>query len=92
MAYVIAQPCIDVKDTACVDACPVDCIHPGKKEADFEGAPHSILIRWSASTAERAFRCARCRRFMPGMTCPTSGRSIRRRTPRILGGSSLVEV
>src|SRR6185437_1041059 len=35
MAYVIAEPCIGVKDTACVYACPVDCIHPGKNEADF---------------------------------------------------------
>ena len=26
MAYVIAEPCIGTKDTACVDACPVDCI------------------------------------------------------------------
>jgi len=30
MAYVIAEPCIGTKDTACVDACPVDCIHPKK--------------------------------------------------------------
>ena len=30
MAYVIAEPCIGVKDTGCVDACPVDCIHPKK--------------------------------------------------------------
>ena len=28
MTYVIALPCIDVKDKACVDVCPVDCIHP----------------------------------------------------------------
>ena len=28
MTYIIAQPCIDVKDKACVDVCPVDCIHP----------------------------------------------------------------
>jgi NAD-dependent dihydropyrimidine dehydrogenase PreA subunit len=35
MAYVIAEPCINVKDTACVDVCPVDCIHPRKDEADF---------------------------------------------------------
>ena len=35
MAYVIAEPCINVKDTACVDACPVDCIHPRKDEDDF---------------------------------------------------------
>ena len=36
MAYVIAEPCIGVKDTACVDACPVDCIHPRRDEASFE--------------------------------------------------------
>jgi len=27
MPYVIAEPCIGVKDKACVDVCPVDCIH-----------------------------------------------------------------
>ena len=36
MAYVIAEPCIGTKDTACVDACPVDCIHPKKDNPDFE--------------------------------------------------------
>ena len=35
MAYVIAEPCIGTKDTACVDACPVDCIHPKKDEDGF---------------------------------------------------------
>jgi NAD-dependent dihydropyrimidine dehydrogenase PreA subunit len=35
MAYVIAEPCIGTKDTACVDACPVDCIHPKKDEPTF---------------------------------------------------------
>jgi len=38
VAYVIAEPCIGVKDTACVDACPVDCIHPRKDEPGFEEA------------------------------------------------------
>ena len=38
MAYVIAEPCIGVKDTACVTACPVDCIHPRKDQSDFEAA------------------------------------------------------
>ena len=38
MAYVIAEPCIGTKDTACVDACPVDCIHPKKDEPGFEAA------------------------------------------------------
>lgn len=27
MTYVIAEPCIDVKDKACVQVCPMDCIH-----------------------------------------------------------------
>ena len=27
MAYVIAEPCLGVKDKACVDVCPMDCIH-----------------------------------------------------------------
>lgn len=27
MAYVIAEPCIATCDQACVEACPVDCIH-----------------------------------------------------------------
>ena len=35
MAYVIAEPCIGTKDTACVDVCPVDCIHPRKDEPQF---------------------------------------------------------
>ena len=38
MAYVIAEPCIGVNDTACVDACPADCIHPRKDAAGFENA------------------------------------------------------
>ncbi|MGO1315444.1 MAG: ferredoxin [Cellulomonadaceae bacterium] len=31
MTYVIAQPCVDVKDKACVEECPVDCIYEGKR-------------------------------------------------------------
>jgi NAD-dependent dihydropyrimidine dehydrogenase PreA subunit len=43
MAYVIAEPCIGVKDTACVDVCPVDCIHPRKDEGGFAGAPQLYI-------------------------------------------------
>jgi NAD-dependent dihydropyrimidine dehydrogenase PreA subunit len=35
MAYYIVEPCIDIKDKACVEVCPVDCIHP----TDGEGEP-----------------------------------------------------
>jgi NAD-dependent dihydropyrimidine dehydrogenase PreA subunit len=27
MTYIVAAPCIDIKDRSCVDVCPVDCIH-----------------------------------------------------------------
>ena len=35
MPFVITDPCIGTKDSACVDVCPVDCIHPRKDEAEF---------------------------------------------------------
>lgn len=38
MSYYIAEPCIGTKDTACVEVCPVDCIHPTKDEDKFEEA------------------------------------------------------
>ncbi len=36
MAFIITEPCLSVKDTACVDSCPVDCIHPRSDEKEFE--------------------------------------------------------
>ena len=36
MPFIITDPCIGTKDTACVDVCPVDCIHPRKDEPEFE--------------------------------------------------------
>src|SRR3972149_5595503 len=30
MPYIIAEPCIGVKDKACVEVCPVDCIYEGE--------------------------------------------------------------
>ena len=31
MAHVITSACIDCKDGACVQACPVDCIYEGRR-------------------------------------------------------------
>ncbi|MBO1332499.1 ferredoxin family protein [Streptomyces sp. VRA16 Mangrove soil] len=31
MTYVIAQPCVDIKDRACLAECPVDCIYEGER-------------------------------------------------------------
>ena len=62
MAYIIAEPCIGTKDTACVDACPVDCIHP-KKDTQYEdGRPgfdavdqsaRFLTLHWNDSTSLR---------------------------------------
>lgn len=43
MAYVIAKPCIGVKDTACVVICPVDCIHPKQDDPKFAAADHLCI-------------------------------------------------
>jgi NAD-dependent dihydropyrimidine dehydrogenase PreA subunit len=41
--YVICEPCIGTKDSACVDVCPVDCIHPRKDEPEFESATQLFI-------------------------------------------------
>jgi NAD-dependent dihydropyrimidine dehydrogenase PreA subunit len=61
MTYVIAEPCVGVKDTACLDACPVDCIHPHKDEAEFASAPQLYI------DGENCICCAAC---VP--VCPVS--------------------
>lgn len=61
MAYVIAEPCIGTKDTACMDACPVDCIHP-RKDADGFATAQQLFI-----DAEICIDCACC---VPA--CPVS--------------------
>jgi len=32
MAFIICEPWVEVKDSACVDVCPVDCIHEGEDQ------------------------------------------------------------
>jgi NAD-dependent dihydropyrimidine dehydrogenase PreA subunit len=31
MTYVIVETCVDVKDKACIEECPVDCIYEGER-------------------------------------------------------------
>ena len=39
MSYIIAEPCVGTCDTACVEVCPVDCIHgPNDREGSGEEA------------------------------------------------------
>jgi NAD-dependent dihydropyrimidine dehydrogenase PreA subunit len=61
MAYVIAEPCTGAKDTACVDVCPVDCIHPRKDEPTFAGAEQLYI------DGENCICCGAC---VP--VCPVS--------------------
>lgn len=37
MPYIICDPCVGVCDTACVEVCPVDCIH-GPVDTEGSGA------------------------------------------------------
>ena len=32
MTYIIALPCVDVLDRACIEECPVDCIYEGERK------------------------------------------------------------
>jgi NAD-dependent dihydropyrimidine dehydrogenase PreA subunit len=33
MAFVVADPCVDVLDKSCMEQCPVDCIYQGDRMA-----------------------------------------------------------
>ena len=40
MTYVIAEPCIGVKDRGCVDVCPVDCIYEAEDQLYIHSGGH----------------------------------------------------
>src|SRR4051812_26770273 len=61
MPFIITDPCIETKDTACVDVCPVDCIHPRKDEAEFAQAAMLYIH------PEECIDCGAC---VPG--CPVA--------------------
>ncbi len=59
MAYVITDTC--TKDELCVEACPVNCIHPTKDDADFEAAAQLYI---------HPVECIDCGACVP--VCPTN--------------------
>jgi ferredoxin len=71
MAYVIAEPCIGVKDTACVDVCPVDAIHP---KSDEHGAPEAPQLYINPD------ECICCSMCVP--VCPVSAICAEEELPR----------
>ncbi len=59
MAYVITDTC--TKDELCIEACPVDCIHPKKGEPKFDEVKHLTI------DPEGCIDCGAC---VP--VCPTN--------------------
>lgn len=43
MPYIIAEPCIGVKDASCVDVCPVDCIHSSEDSPQYYIDPDQCI-------------------------------------------------
>jgi hypothetical protein len=65
MTYIIAEPCIDIKDRSCIDVCPVDCIHEFERLLVID--PEEC-IDWIAATHARViserFSGFICRAFL----------------------------
>ena len=53
MPFVITEPCVGVKDKACVGVCPVDCIY------DFEGEPQLYIH------PDECIECGACQPVCP---------------------------
>ncbi len=78
MTYIIAEPCINLKDRSCVDVCPVDCIYEGEDQLyihpdecidcpGFSLQQGGRALRKSASNRLVARGCSR------GAMCPAAG-------------------
>jgi NAD-dependent dihydropyrimidine dehydrogenase PreA subunit len=59
MAHVITDAC--TKEAACAEACPSECIHPGKSEAGFGDVPQLYI------NPDECLDCGTC---IP--TCPSN--------------------
>ncbi len=66
VTYVIAQPCVDVLDKACIEECPVDCIYEGGR-----------MLYIHPDECVDCGACDRYARWRPSTTrttCPANGR------------------
>lgn len=59
MTRVITTKCIGTKAAACVDVCPVDCIHPKKDEADWPNQKQLFI------NPDECIDCAACEAVCP---------------------------
>ena len=60
MTYVICEPCIDVKDHACADICPVECIYPMRDVSDDFDEENQLYI-----DPEECIDCGMCEPICP---------------------------
>ena len=56
MTYIIAEPCVDVMDRACVEVCPVDCIY----EADATNLAEGDRLAMLYIHPEECIDCGAC--------------------------------
>ena len=74
MTYIIAEPCVGLKDSACVDVCPVDCIYTRDEDDQYYISPDECID------------CAACEPVCPSppssprIPFPLSGRTTSPRT------------
>ena len=57
MPYVITEPCLGVKDRACVEVCPVDCIY---ELPEWENDPGYLVIH-----PDECIDCGACEPVCP---------------------------
>ena len=59
MAYIITRLCVDCKDTACADVCPVECIYT-YNGGDSESFPNQLYIN-----PDECIDCTNCEPACP---------------------------
>lgn len=59
MAYIITSLCVDCKDTACADVCPVECIYE-YKGSDKDKYPNQLYIH-----PDECIDCTNCEPACP---------------------------
>ena len=67
MTYVIAEPCIDVLDKACVEVCPVDCIYeiPDEGNTEHDGVVEEGRRKMLYIHPDECIDCGACEPVCP---------------------------
>ena len=100
MTYIIAEPCVGTCDTACVEVCPVDCIHGphDKTGAGAEAKADGFVPEENDSLyidPEECIDCGACepecpvRRYLKKVKFLKNGINILKLTMNGLGGNIL---